>query len=111
VNAFITGSQAYGEPTPESDIDLCVCLTMQEMYLLAGLADHAKGAGSMPDSLCFGRLNLLILEDWKFRAWKRGTDILIQRKIVSGKPCTREEAIEVLDQEEIAEKATMKETA
>lgn len=103
MNAFVTGSRVYGTPTPESDIDLCVCLTVSEMNALASCSD--KDPGSMPDSLCFGKLNLLILEPWKFAAWKRGTDALIARK-----PVTREEAVKVLDQEEINEKRLLKDT-
>ncbi len=102
MNAFVTGSRAYGTPTPESDIDLCVQVTNAEMNLLAGLSDTVKG--STPESLCFGKLNLLIFpEEWKFRVWRRVTDQLIAKK-----PVTREEAVAAFESAEKDELAKMK---
>lgn len=98
MNAFLTGSQVYGTPTPESDVDLCVQMSWADMNALTRFADSISG--SLPDAQKFGKLNLLILEDWKFRAWKRGTEDLVARK-----PVTREEAIAVLDREEKVELA------
>lgn len=97
MNAFLTGSQVYGTPTERSDVDLCVQMSWADMNLLTRFADSISG--SLPDSQKFGKLNLLILEDWKWRAWKRGTEELVARK-----PVTREEAIAVLEREEKVEK-------
>lgn len=84
MNAFITGSHAYGTPGPESDIDLVVCLdgsTDDEHFLW----DNSDNGGSCR----FGKLNLITLSPEKFKAWKAVNDELIKRDHSVG----REEAI------------------
>lgn len=39
MKAFITGSQAYGEPNEDSDIDLVVFVTPNELTRLRSFAD------------------------------------------------------------------------
>ncbi len=88
---FLTGSHAYGTPTPESDIDVACILSAEDFAFLRDKAEKADGSNG--DSLMFGKLNLIVLNGEKqYAAWKAGTDELKARK-----PVTREEAIRVLE--------------
>lgn len=89
-NAFVTGSQVYGTPTEQSDIDLCVTLCTSDANLLRKLADACDG--STGDSLRFGKLNLLILGLTEFAAWDQATT-----ELCTMKPVTREKAVEVIE--------------
>lgn len=99
MNAFITGSHAYGTPTKESDIDLVVLLSDKDYDKLTGIVEDTKDAswdgpelGYDSTSLRFGSLNIICLTDNKaYVAWRDGT---IQLKKEA--PVTRERAIEVL---------------
>ena len=86
MRSFVTGSQVYGSPDRDSDIDLVVLVTRQDLQLLRKLADSEdkeKGASSdagpcRPDylsaSLRFGLLNLLCVTDpVAFAVWQEGT--------------------------------------
>lgn len=92
MNAFVTGSHAYGTPRPDSDIDLAVSLTPSELWDLARQADSRSGSCDKVDSLMFGRLNLICLSEPHFAAWKAATEELVARRTVS-----REEAIEAIE--------------
>lgn len=97
--SFLTGSQAYGTPTNESDIDLVVLVDSQDaIFELANFSQPNKEERcSASDlvaqgnaSLRFGKLNLIVtIHPEIFNLWKRGTEYL--RSIA---PVTREQAME-----------------
>lgn len=107
-NSFLTGSQVYGTPTDDSDTDLVILLTHEDLRLLRLVApdknDNASGEwyGSEGDYSFVLRgknnkkVNLICFTDEnKFLAWKKGTMIL---KTIA--PVGRDQAIEVLDRME-----------
>lgn len=55
MNAFITGSQAYGTPTSKSDVDLVIYVDPETKQKLIDLSDHGK----MPCK--YGKLNLIMV--------------------------------------------------
>lgn len=84
--AFLTGSQVYGTPRPDSDVDLVIQVSGEDFAILNQLCD---GTGASSQSIRFGKLNLIILpSDKKFAAWQKATDALKARK-----PVTREQAV------------------
>lgn len=97
--AFITGSYAYGDPRPDSDIDLVALVSTGELFWLSKLADvadrattHSASDEPQSASLRFGKLNLILTDsEALFGAWREGTEELKARK-----PVTRNEAIAVL---------------
>lgn len=97
MNAFLTGSRAYGWPTDKSDIDLVVLVDQRTFGILVDLLGdpdpHGKSGGNdVSASLRVGKLNLILhTSENAFDAWQEGTDELIARS-----PVTREEAVEVL---------------
>lgn len=103
MNALVTGSHVYGTPKPDSDIDLVVLVTKQEIKLLRKLADEDNstdyenpdyGVGGLTASLRFGKLNLLCCTDpAQVDVWRRGTDAL---KLV--RPVTRDQAVATFQQ-------------
>lgn len=110
MNAFLTGSQAYGTPRPDSDIDLAVLLNAETLTMLGKLSGQFRGDTSRCPyhsgmSLRFGNLNLLCFDDKvEFQAWKDATTRLIARM-----PVTREQAVQEIDLEIAA--AKQRETA
>jgi hypothetical protein len=80
---FLTGSRAYGTPRPDSDHDLVVLVTQEQVEALAQRADSVKSV-----SLRFGEYNLLCCTTHQHLAWQRGTAALIARA-----PVTRDEAV------------------
>jgi hypothetical protein len=104
MSAFLTGSQRYGTPCEESDIDLVVPMDEKELDLMVGACIKAgieieENEQYDEDSVClrFGKLNLLLMSDSKkVKAWRNATDKLIEEK-----PVRRERAIEVFRKEEI----------
>lgn len=99
--AFLTGSRAYGRPTPDSDIDLVVFITEADLEMLTEQSDN-KGQITCDDpdylanmkahSLRFGNLNLLCCTDEKSHAvWREGT-----RTLKAKKPVTREDAVRLM---------------
>lgn len=90
MNAFLTGSHAYGTPRPDSDIDLCVL--MDNINDLELLLQHSADRGSTGDGLEFGKLNIIAHTNKQaFGAWKAATAELVARK-----PVTRAEAIKCI---------------
>jgi len=84
MKAFLTGSQVYGFPTPESDIDLVVHVSAADAKFLFSNKEPGK-------PLMFGDLNLVVLtdeQDWI--AWRAATDECTRKK-----PITRDEAITI----------------
>ncbi len=88
MNAFITGSRAYGTPREDSDIDLVVACSTDEISTLWELCEH-------PHAKCvFGKLNLVLFNVEKpedverYQRWKGAHDRLVARA-----PVTKDEAI------------------
>lgn len=95
MNAFVTGSRAYGEPREDSDIDLCILVDRFPQAFEEHYQQDGSGGG---DGLSFrvGEINFLMFfpcEQHVFAAWKEATDELEQRR-----PVTRDEAIKVIDE-------------
>ena len=92
--AFVTGSQAYGIPHEDSDVDLVVFVSKHDACILMNIlapeyVDKYGGGTSFP--LRFGCLNLLVcVDEESYRVWKEGTKILKAKK-----PVSREEAKKV----------------
>ncbi len=89
MKAFLTGSRKYGTPKPESDVDLVVFLTPDDLESLAELAD-AEGSqmvscyGAENLSIRFGRLNLIcVTSEPDYEVWREGTETLHAAKPVS----------------------------
>ena len=100
MNAFLTGSQIYGSPTENSDIDLVVSMDDENRARLWALVkDSEKKVNFNTDAdyggnlnLQFGRLNLIVLKsDIEMANWKVGT-VMLERQC----PVSRERAVEVL---------------
>lgn len=104
--SFLTGSRVYGEPKPDSDIDLVVSpLSSSEYSKLAQFADkdmeiqkhEPSGHPNLGHkSLRFGKLNLIIPADFdQYSAWAVGTRNLHLRSVIENRKIGREEAIAV----------------
>ncbi len=101
LNAFLTGSHAYGVPEKDSDIDLVVFMDAEEIEKLAAEADedlryelNERYTEMGCISLRFGNLNLLCT--WNpeiYAAWKKGT-----LKLKKQKPVSRTFAVTVLSE-------------
>lgn len=94
---FFTGSQVYGTPTEESDIDLAILEVGERLSdRLAPLANKSLVVSrDGHDSFKFGRLNILVFQNEKeFDAWKEATENLKTRR-----PVTREQAIAEIDKQ------------
>lgn len=98
--AFITGSQVYGTPNEDSDIDLVILVdgdveSHDALELLAAKGEPVlAGAEDYGDHLTirFGDLNLIVFTDEvPFEAWRKTTNELIARR-----PVTRDEAIKAM---------------
>lgn len=89
MNAIVTGSRVYGEPTDKSDIDLVILVSEDDMMNLVGVASMQErqrdskeptpdyGIGAMATSLRFGMLNLIVTTDpLQFEVWRRGTKVI-----------------------------------
>lgn len=100
--AFLTGSRAYGVPRPNSDCDVAVLLTPEEIQILRTVAEETGGGGNRAyqfkndgAALRFGRLNLIAFADrTEFLAWQAATDTLKARA-----PVSRQQAIDEIDAE------------
>lgn len=89
MNAFITGSHAYGKPNKESDVDLVIRVNRSTATILRKLA------GTKNNNLRFGKLNLILCEnDLEAAMWRFGTAKLRRKK----RPIDKEEAKEILDE-------------
>jgi predicted nucleotidyltransferase len=84
VTAFLTGSFAYGQPTPESDVDLVVLVDkptldkLKEIYSNQESCEHAEVDFLLVDrSKIDGRpLSLLFVTDQdRFHRWKKATEV------------------------------------
>lgn len=76
--AILTGSHAYGTPTEESDVDLCVLLPKEVCAMLWQKREQGRSG------IYFGKMNLIVFhQPEKFAAWKKVTEGLVARKPVS----------------------------
>lgn len=93
MNAFLTGSHAYGKITNVSDIDVVVLMGKDHLAELVLMADEV-GSDVLQSgcrSLRFGKLDLLVCTSrTAFDVWFRGTETLVGQR-----PVTREEAKKV----------------
>lgn len=106
MKAFLTGSQAYGQPGQRSDVDLVVPISAEAMWKLAQLADNAseieeglnrQSGGQHTPSLRFGDLNLIcVLAKHEWQLWKQGTRILLEKSEKHG-PISRGTAKRLFD--------------
>ena len=101
MNAFITGSRAYGTPREDSDIDLVVLTSISDMEKLVSIFCSGEGPDGPSYSetdhptavLWIGKLNLLIVTDrGDFDVWVDGTRELKDRAL--SRRVTRDEAVE-----------------
>jgi hypothetical protein len=94
--AFLTGSQVYGTPRPDSDWDLAIYMPLaQARRLAAAHADESAYPGDTGPTITlrFGPLNLLIFTDVdKYHAWGRATDRLESTATEIGIRIDREKA-------------------
>jgi predicted nucleotidyltransferase len=96
---FLTGSHAYGTPTPKSDIDLVILCSKEEYRKLFHKSDYTqemtdpyKEGGLDTAPLRFGRLNLICcFSKESYKIWKECTEELKQKA-----PVTREEAVKLI---------------
>ena len=86
--SFVTGSHAYGTPQVDSDIDLVVLVSkndLQRMIEMTEAPEHERDyifAGGIP--LRFGRMNVIACIDRKlFDLWRKGTAYLKTKRPVS----------------------------
>lgn len=84
INAFITGSRAYGTPHSRSDIDLVVCVSEEDLKLIETQANSRV--------IRYGMLNLIPLTPKEYIAWESAN-----AELIAMKPVTRDKAIEVID--------------
>lgn len=86
MRAFLTGSRAFGTPTPESDVDVVVLMDKPEMAKLVSQAEESERSGDYGNgqSLRFGRLNLIVVNtEEQFGLWRDSTDECLAMKPVS----------------------------
>lgn len=88
IGSVVTGSRKYGIPRDDSDIDLVVHLTEEDLQRLASQAESVSlanvNSGYNGASLRFGNLNLIaVTEKRTFDAWKNGTQFLSAIKPVT----------------------------
>ncbi|MCK9458530.1 MAG: nucleotidyltransferase domain-containing protein [Proteobacteria bacterium] len=75
MNAFITGSRAYGKPNANSDVDLVIRVNTGTAQSLRRLSDNPHST-----VVRFGKLNLILCEtDEEYAVWKLGTTELIKK--------------------------------
>lgn len=96
MEAFLTGSHAYGEPTAESDIDLALLMTAEECDIFASGCDEGSWDDEYGPSdaaaFVFGGLNVIAFTSREqFDAWKTATAELVARR-----PVRREEAVALI---------------
>jgi len=96
MQAFLTGSQVYGEPTQDSDVDLVIFTDVDTMLRLQALAETSQtasisGANTHKSaSIRFGKLNLTVVtneDEWQ--AWRLATLALKAEA-----PVSKEHAVE-----------------
>ncbi len=81
MQAFLTGSHAYGTPREDSDIDLVIrCDEETAKFLSAQRDPMADGSPAIK----FGKMNFIpCTTDEQYNAWRAGTTALQYRKPVA----------------------------
>lgn len=80
VNGFMTGSQLYGRPRDDSDVDIVLLVDENLLHLLAEKAGRHLATDQYDDkpesaSLTFGQLNLIcVTASEEYDAWLEGTE-------------------------------------
>jgi predicted nucleotidyltransferase len=89
-SSFLTGSRVYGLPNPDSDIDLVILVSLDDMKLLAEFAEYDESMDAKywyectSISMRFGKLNVICCTDkHNFDLWKTGTERLKKNAPVS----------------------------
>jgi predicted nucleotidyltransferase len=89
MRAFLTGSQVYGKPTDESDIDLVVLMDIDTQEQLLDLS-----GGKFP--IKFGKLNIIAAStDIQYLAWLEAKRQCLVEKKETRKPLDKERAVEI----------------
>jgi hypothetical protein len=84
VKGFMTGSQIYGNPRPDSDIDIVLLVDENLLHMLAEKAGKHLTTDQYEDkpesaSLTFGQLNLIcVTASEEYDAWLEGTEECFQ---------------------------------
>lgn len=90
-SAFLTGSRVYGRPRDDSDVDLVVLMTKDEMAALARHGSDIKDYGTGSLSVRFGILNIVAVSSpAEYEAWRDSKNALLARR-----PVTRDDAVDV----------------
>jgi hypothetical protein len=91
MQAFITGSHVYGQPHPDSDIDMVLlCRQPETEDLLVATSDNEE----VP--VQYGKLNLIICDSHeKYQAWKDAMIQCVTHRVRVNRPLTREEAVKI----------------
>ena len=101
MNAFLTGSHAYGRPTADSDIDIVMrvdeglfdCLHEILCTFPDGESQYDCGTSCQ---IRFGKVDLICcFEDETFAKWLLGTRKLQKRRGQLRRAITRDEAVQV----------------
>jgi hypothetical protein len=92
MNAFITGSEAYGQPNFNSDVDLVIRVDSDTAKRIRCLSDGMKYVpGNTNPVVRFGRLNLILCEtDEEYAVWRLGTTELIKKSTPTAKEQARQ---------------------
>lgn len=103
--SFLTGSRVYGTPRPDSDIDLVVLVTEEDLARLREVGtvrpQHTGYNTFESCSLYFGNLNLIaVTKPDEYTAWLIGTNNLRDHA-----PVTRAQAVQEFDMQLVAMKA------
>ncbi len=87
MDAFVTGSHAYGSPRPDSDVDLVVFVSPTDAEVIRAESDTK----AIP--IRYGNLNLIITTDQQeYFAWQKFTDDMKAKRDELGIPISPEEA-------------------
>ena len=104
----LTGSQVYGVPRNDSDVDIVIMMPIDIINALQHLLPECCGPTTDDEtsdralemtqiSLKCGNINIIAVScQDDLAAWKAGTLQLYNESCQHGEPCTRERAIKVL---------------
>ena len=99
MKCFLTGSRIYGTPTEDSDLDMVVLADddmfdrLRAMYAHENDVDRQYEKDSL--SIRVGSLNMIVVKtELSFLAWKHAKDALVQEVELTGRPVTRDRAVE-----------------
>lgn len=92
MNAFLTGSRAYGTPRHDSDVDVVLLTDRETAAALQQAGTEVRVFADGGWSVHVGPINIIGMSDSvQFAKWREGTDHL---KTIA--PVTREQAVEYL---------------